>query len=105
MLIRNRSVNHASPYWLVTNGATSSPPPIRLYTTDGDTVPYAQEDDMYIALHTRFPALDLVKYRMSYKYTDPNHHAYTYWHSVNDDLNGGNECVSQQVINFLQAHP
>ncbi|MEO7167919.1 MAG: hypothetical protein ABI016_12915 [Chthoniobacterales bacterium] len=100
-----QKLNHASPYWLVTNGATSSPPPIRLYTTDGDTVPYAQEDDMYIALHTRFPALDLVKYRMSYKYTDPNHHAYTYWHSVNDDLNGGNECVSQQVINFLQAHP
>ena len=102
----DQKLNHASPAWLVTNGATSNPPPIRLYATDGDSVPYAQEDDMYIALHTQFPALDLAKYRMSYKYTDPNHHAFTYWHSVNDDPNGGgNECVSQQVIEFLQAHP
>ena len=101
----DQKLNHASPAWLVANGATSNPPPIRLYATNGDSVPYAQENDMFDALDTRFPSLDLKKFRMSYQYEDPNHHAYTYWHSINDDLNGGNECVSQQVINFLQAHP
>jgi acetyl esterase/lipase len=99
-------LNHASPAWLVTNGATSSPPPIRLYATNGDSVPYAQEDDMFQALFTRYGVtLDYRKYRMSYQYTDPNHHAFTYWHSINDDPSGGNECVGQQVIEFLQANP
>jgi pimeloyl-ACP methyl ester carboxylesterase len=101
----DQKLNHASPAWLVTNGATSSPPPIRLYATNGDSVPYSQEDDMWMALTTQFPALDIFEYRMSYLYTDKNHHAYTYWHSVNDDPIGGNECVSEQVIEFLQANP
>ncbi len=41
---------------------------------------------------------------MSYQYTDRNQHAYTYWHSLNDDPNGAIECVSEEVINFLQTH-
>ena len=98
-----QKLESASPVSLVPT-ATSCPP-VRLYATDGDSVPYVQEDDMFTALQLQFPALDLFKYRMSYQYTDRNHHAYTYWHSINDDLNGGNECVSQQVIEFLQAYP
>lgn len=99
-------LNHASPFWLVTHGATSNPPPIRLYATNGDTVPWQQEEDMFQALQTQFPALDVFKYRMTFAYGTMNSHAYTYWHSINDDpFGGGNECISQQVINFLQAHP
>jgi pimeloyl-ACP methyl ester carboxylesterase len=102
----DQKLNHASPAWLVTHGATSNPPPIRLYATDGDSVPYQQEIDMFMALQTQFGlTFDVVKYKMSYQYTDRNHHAYTYWHSANDDPNGANDCVSHQVISFLQAHP
>lgn len=99
-------LDHASPYWLVTHGATSNPPPIRLYATNGDTVPYAQEDDMFTALKTHFGQIfDVIEYRMTYSYSDKNRHAYTYWHSKNDDPFGGNTCVSQQVIDFLQENP
>jgi hypothetical protein len=96
-------LSHASPISLVSTAASC--PPVRLYATDGDTVPYKQEDDMFTALQTQFPSVDVVKYRMTYQYTDRNNHAYNYWHSVNDDPFGGNECVSQQVVEFLQAHP
>ena len=100
-------LSHASPSWLVANGATSNPPPIRLYATLGDTVPWQQKQDMFDALQTRYGfAYDVVKYRMSFEFGAINAHAYTYWHSENDDPNGGNdECISQQVTNFLQAHP
>jgi hypothetical protein len=102
----DQKLSHASPFWLVTNGATSNPPPIRLYATEGDSVPYSHEDDMYNALVGRYGISLVVKYRMTYKFGDPNHHAFTYWHSLNNDPNnGGNECVSQQVINFFLAHP
>jgi hypothetical protein len=60
---------------------------------------------MHGALKTQFPALDAVWYKMSYLYDDRNNHAYNYWHSRNDDPIGGNECVSQQVIEFLQTYP
>jgi pimeloyl-ACP methyl ester carboxylesterase len=100
-----QKLSEASPAWLVTNGATSSPPPIMLYATTGDAVPYTQGEDMFDALQMQFPALDVHKYRMSYPFEDRHHHAYTYWHSLNDDPFGENECVSEQVIDFLQAHP
>ncbi len=92
----------ASPAWLVANGATNNPPPIRLYATEGDSVPFTHEDAMFQALFTRYGVtLDVRKYKMSYQYTAPNHHAYKYWHSENDDPSGGNECVGEQVIDFL----
>jgi hypothetical protein len=97
---------HASPKWLITNGATSSPPPMRLYATDGDVVPNSQAIDMWRALQTQFPALDVDRYIMHYEYTDQQHrHAYTYWHSINNADNSDGDCVSHQVISFLQAHP
>ena len=76
-----QKLSHASPYWLVTNGATSSPPPIRLYATQGDPVPYAQAIDMWSALTLQFPSLDVQRYILSYPYGDPHDHAYTYWHA------------------------
>ena len=96
-------LSHASPISLV--ATATSCPPVRLYSADGDTVPYKQGFDMHDALHTRFPLQDIVWYNMSYQYDDRHNHAYNYWHSVNDDPDGGNECVSEQVIEFLQAHP
>ena len=96
-------LSHASPISLV--ATATSCPPVRLYSTDGDTVPYKQGFDMHGALKTQFPALDAVWYKMSYLYDDRNNHAYNYWHSRNDDPIGGNECVSQQVIEFLQTYP
>jgi acetyl esterase/lipase len=98
------ALDQASPAWLVTHGATSNPPPIRLYTTLGDTVPYLQADDMYNALITRFPSLDVQKYIMSYPYTDPHNHSYKYWHAINDAPGSDGLCVSQEVISFLQTH-
>jgi hypothetical protein len=86
--------------------AATSCPPVRLYATDGDTVPYKQGIDIHDALKNQFGQLfDVVRYKMSYQYEDRNNHAYNYWHSVNDDPFGGNECVSQQVIEFLQDNP
>ncbi len=102
----NGNLMHASPKWLVTNGATSSPPPIRLYSTQGDTVPFSQGQNMRDALKTKFGfSFDVTWYVMTYQYSDPNHHAYTYWHSTNDADNSDGRCVSQQVIDFLKANP
>ena len=100
----NGNLEHASPEWLVTNGATSNPPPIRLYSTTGDPVPNSQATDMYNALRSQFPSLDVVKYKMSYQYGDPHDHAYRYWHAQNDDPTSDGQCVSQEVITFLQSH-
>lgn len=98
----NQNLAHASPQWLVTNGATSNPPPVMLYATDGDPVPYLQANDMYNALTGQFPTLQVVKYIMAYNYTDQTNHAYKYWHALNTVT--GN-CVSSEVIAFLQSHP
>ena len=76
-----------------------------LYATDGDTVPYAQANDMWSALLLQFPALEVHKYIMHYTVTDPNRHSYRYWHSPNNADNSDGDCVSYQVITFLQAHP
>jgi pimeloyl-ACP methyl ester carboxylesterase len=72
----DQKLSGASPVWLVTHGATSNPPPIRLYATDGDSVPYVQEDDMFTALKNQFGQLfDVKKYRMNFQYGTPHFHA------------------------------
>ena len=76
-----------------------------LYATDGDTVPNAQATDMYNALKLQWPALEAYKYIMHYTVTDPNRHSYKYWHSQNNADNSDGNCVSYQVLAFLQAHP
>jgi hypothetical protein len=58
-----------------------------------------------LPFHLLLSHLFFAWYNMSYQYDDRHNHAYNYWHSVNDDPFGGNECVSQQVVEFLQAHP
>ena len=42
---------------------------------------------------------------MHYTYEIKTMHAYTYWHSLNNADNSDGQCVSQQVIDFLAAHP
>jgi hypothetical protein len=102
------ALDPASPAWLVTHGATSNPPPVRLYATDGDTVPWVQGQDMRDALLAQFGFnFDVKFYQMHYSITDRQRHAYNYWHSENnaDNNTNGHECVKQEVIEFLQSHP
>jgi acetyl esterase/lipase len=99
------ALNLASPAWLVTHGATSYPPPFRLYATTGDPVPNPQAADMYIALTTQYgTTFDVQMYIMNYPYGDSHDHAYKYWHATNNASNGGGVCVSSQVISFLNGH-
>ena len=85
-----------SPISLVANAAHC--PPIRLYTTDLDTVPHQQAEEMRDVLETYFPTADIQEYTMS-----GNLHCFNYWHTLNDK-SVPNECVSKQVIDFLDAH-
>jgi acetyl esterase/lipase len=84
-------LEQASPVWLVTNGATSNPPPIMLYTTLGDLVPYYDATDMFQALATHYGITG-------------HEHAFHYWHQINDATGSDGLCVSEEVINFLQSH-
>ena len=99
-------LEHASPVWLVANGATSNPPAIMLYTTYGDHVPYYQADDMLNALISHYGTTghDFEKWTMTYIYGSGFEHAFHYWPKANDALGSDQACVSQEVINFLQAH-
>ena len=99
-------LEHASPVWLVTNGATSNPPPIMLYTTVGDHVPFYQAADMFTALITHYGTTghDFEEWEMSYTYGSGYEHAFHYWHQINDATSSDGACVSEEVINFLQTH-
>jgi hypothetical protein len=99
------ALDQASPAWLVTHGATSNPPPVRLYATQGDPVPYSQATDMFQALQTQYgSSFDVKLWIMSYQYNTSHDHAYKYWHATNDAPGSDGQCVSQEVINFLQTH-
>jgi hypothetical protein len=71
-------LEQASPVWLVTNGATSNPPAIMLYTTVGDHVPYYQALDMLTALITHYGTTghDFEKWEMTYTYASGYEHAF-----------------------------
>jgi dienelactone hydrolase len=99
-------LDHASPYWLVTNGATSNPPPIMLYTTLGDHVPYYDADDMWTALSTHYgiSGHDFEEWKMNYAYGSGYEHAFHYWHQVNNVTGSDGLCVSEEVINFLDSY-
>ena len=77
-----------------------------LYTTIGDHVPYYQADDMFTALITHYGATghDFEKWKMTYIFGSGYEHAFNYWHSINDDPLSDGECVSEEVITFLQSH-
>ncbi len=101
----NGNLEHASPEWLVTNGATSSPPPVMLYSTTGDPVPYSQSKDMRDALITQYGiTFDVQRWLMTYDYGSTHDHAFKYWHAANNDPLSDGLCVSQEVITFLQTH-
>jgi hypothetical protein len=91
-----------SPFSLVTS-ALSSTPPVMLYATYGDPVFYQQAQDMHDALFTRFGmTLDLRLHIMTYT-GEYNVHAFTYWHEP--DTDPPYDCVSHEVIAFLQSYP
>jgi hypothetical protein len=76
-----------------------------LFATDGDTVPYVQATEMSQALKTRFGfTFEVYAYIMHYTETDPNRHAFKYWHSQNNADNSDGDCVSYQVTDFLLSH-
>jgi hypothetical protein len=76
-----------------------------LYTTKGDHVPPAQADKMQGALTSHYGSSIIVEeWKMSYTYGSGYEHAFHYWHSINDDPFNDGECVSEEVINFLQSH-
>ena len=81
----NCALDQASPAWLVSHGATSSPPPIMLYSTTGDPVPNEQSKDMKTALSLQFPSLDVERWLMTYDYGSAHDHAFKYWPSANND--------------------
>ena len=93
----------ASPVNLITTGAATSSPPVLLYATTKDPVPYAQADDMWIALTTAFgnPPGKFTEYILP---DTTGLHAFNYWHTQNT-LVIPSDCVSHQVITFLQANP
>ena len=82
----------ASPITLVANATNI--PPIRLYATDGDSVPYQQAEEMRDALVTG--GADVIEYTMM-----GSEHCFNYWHMIN---NWTQMCVSTEVIAFLNAH-
>ena len=84
----------AAPITLVENAEHI--PPIRLYATDGDSVPHQQAENMFTALHDRDPTQDIQEYTM-----EGSEHSYNYWHMIN---NITQQCVSAEVIAFLNAH-
>lgn len=87
----------ASPITLVANAARI--PPVLLFATDGDPMPYQQAEIMFTALHDRDPTQDIQEYTMP----GSSLHCFNYWHVVNPLITPP-KCVSQQVIDFLNAH-
>jgi acetyl esterase/lipase len=92
----------ASPVNLITTGMATSSPPVLLYATTKDPVPYQQADDMYAALLTLdYPPGTFQEYVLP---DTTGLHAFNYWHTQNT-LVTPSDCVSHQVITFLQANP
>ncbi len=86
---------NVSPIKLVENATYF--PPIRMYATEGDTVPFQQGEDMKQEFDIYHPTADV----NFYKINDGSSHAFNYWHEVNEETT---DCVSAEVIAFLQAH-
>ena len=82
-----------SPIALV--AAATNIPPVRLYATEGDPVPYQQAEEMRDSLIAH-GGVDLFYYKLP-----GNLHAFNYWHTMNP-ITG--QYVSQDVINFFTAH-
>ena len=91
----------ASPWNLVDTGAATSSPPVLLYATTKDPVPYEQAETMATELMLHFPGVTITEYTLP---DTTGLHAFNYWHTQNT-LVSPSDCVSHQVITFLQANP
>jgi hypothetical protein len=47
---------------------------------------------------------DFQEWTMTYTYGSGYEHAFHYWHQINDATGSDEECVSEEVINFLESH-
>ncbi len=74
-------------------------PPIRMYATEFDSVPWQQGDDMREALETYHPTADVEFYEI----LGSSKHAFNYWHEMNTAVDPP-ICVSAQVIAFFDLH-
>ena len=83
-----------SPITLVANAAHI--PPVLLYATEDDSVPHQQAENMRTALQAK--GADVTEYTMP-----GNAHCFNYWHMINT-VSIPTDCVSNQVIAFLNAH-
>lgn len=63
-----------------------------------DTVPYEQAENMRDALLLRDSSADITQYTMN-----GGLHSFNYWHKINME-SIVHECVSEEVIDFLNAH-
>ena len=86
----------ASPMTLIANA--SSCPPVMLFVSDDDTVPSNQSTNMKTALKSKFPAVEVAEYTL----LNSDSHAFQYWHMQNPAVS---DCISHQVITFLESYP
>jgi hypothetical protein len=73
-----------------------------LYASQYDSVPHPQAENMKTALVTKFgnPPGKFVEYTLP----NTDLHAFNNWHQQNT-VSIPQDCVSHQVITFLQANP
>jgi hypothetical protein len=64
-------------------------------------VPYEQAETMATELMLHFPGVTITEYTLP---DTTGLHAFNYWHTQNT-LVSPSDCVSHQVITFLQANP
>ncbi len=87
-----------SPISLV--AAAAKIPPVRLYASQNEPIVLPDQSvNMKNALLNRDPTADVIEYTLP----GISEHAFNYWHEVNT-LTTPPQCVSVQVIAFLQAH-
>ncbi|MDQ3199804.1 MAG: hypothetical protein M3Q46_11590 [Verrucomicrobiota bacterium] len=68
-----------------------------MYATQGDSVPFEQGQEMLDAFDIYQPTADVVFYKIN----NGSLHAFKYWNQINELTQ---ECVSAEVIDFLQMH-
>lgn len=85
----------ASPLKLVANATYV--PPIHMYATQGDSVPFQQGEEMKAELTLYQPGAVFEFYKIN----NGSLHAFNYWNQINEVTT---ECVSAEVIDFLQDY-
>ncbi len=90
----NEEIN-VSPVKLV--ATATNVPPIHMYATQGDPVPFQQGEEMATELALYHPGAVFEFYKIN----NSALHAFNYWNQVNEVTD---ECVSAEVIDFLQDY-